>query len=207
MTHEHDVGQDEHLDRALLSVSPEVEPARDLWSNIEARLDRDKAPRRTWAWQAAAAVLLVAGTALLTATLVRRSHDDVSLAQTQPQPRVQVLPAPDVQDARVMPAVFGPAHAPSPEYETARQQLSAMLQQKMARMPPSARQKLAANLAEMQHAAAEINAALDQQPGDPLLQELLLNTYHDELAMLAVVNQLTTQGGAGAPADATRMQL
>jgi len=203
MTQTNDTGQEERLDRALRSLPPGVEPPRDLWPRIEARLERmeaeapAQAPRRAWAWQAAAAVLLVAGTALLTATLVQRSRD-ASLAQSPP---------PAVQGVRAMPAVFGPAHAPNPEYDAARQQLSAMLQQKMAQMPPSARQKLEANLAEMQRAAAEINAALDQQPGDPLLEELLLNTYHDELAMLAVVNQLTSTSDAGTPADATRMQL
>lgn len=207
MTQMNDSGPDERLDRALQSLPHGVDPQRDLWPRIEARLERTDpgvpgtARRRAWAWQAAAAVLLVAGTALLTATLVQRSRD-VNLAQSSSQAPVAAVPA-----VRAMPAVFGPLHGPSPEYEAARQQLSAMLQQKIARMPPAARQKLEANLAEMQRAAAEINAALDQQPGDPLLEELLLNTYHDELAMLAVVNQLTSTSGAGTPADATRMQL
>jgi hypothetical protein len=204
MTEMHDSGQDERLDRALQSLPRGLEPTRDLWPRIEARLERmeakapAQAPRRAWAWQAAAAVLLVAGTATLTATLVQRSRD-ASLARSPPSAAVQGVHA--------MPAVFGPAHAPNPEYDAARQQLSAMLQQKMAQMPPSARRKLEANLAEMQRAAAEINAALDQQPGDPLLEELLLNTYHDELAMLAVVNQLTSTSDTGTPPDATRMQL
>jgi len=198
----YEAGRDERLDRALRSLPPGVEPQRDLWPDIAARLDRTEqgfartAPRRAWRWQVAAAVVLVAASSLLTATLVSRGKA-VPLAQA-------LVTGPGV---RMMPAVFGPAHVPSPEYEAARRQLSKMLQQRMARMPPSARQKLEANLAEMQRAAAGINAALDQQPGDPLLEELLLNTYHDELAMLAVVNQLTSTSGAGAPADATRMQL
>jgi hypothetical protein len=202
MTQMHETGRDERLDRVLRSLSPAVEPQRDLWPGIEGRLDRTDhrsartAPRRAWRWQVAAAVLLVAASSLLTAIIVSRGAA-VPLAQ-----------APFAgSGVRVMPAVFGPAHVPSPEYEAARRQLSKMLQQKMAQMPPSARQKLEANLAEMQRAAAGISAALDQQPGDPLLEELLLNTYHDELAMLAVVNQLTSTSGAVAPADATRMQL
>jgi hypothetical protein len=63
-------------------------------------------------------------------------------------------------------------------------------------MPPSARQKLEANLAEMRRAAEEINAALARQPGDPLLQELLLSTYQEELGVLASVNQLTGTSAA-----------
>ena len=50
----------------------------------------------------------------------------------------------------------------------------------------------------MHRAADEINAALAAQPGDPLLEELLLKTYQDELAVLASVNQLTGSPGASA---------
>ena len=82
-------------------------------------------------------------------------------------------------------------------YVAARRQLASTLQARIARMPPSARQKLEANLAELHRATREINAALAQQPGDPLLEELLLSTYQDELAVLASVNQLTSYPGDG----------
>jgi hypothetical protein len=60
----------------------------------------------------------------------------------------------------------------------------------------------------MRRAADEINAALAGQPGDPLLEELLLGIYQDELAMLANVNQLTNSlGAAPATSNAERMQL
>jgi hypothetical protein len=75
-------------------------------------------------------------------------------------------------------------------------------------MPPSARAKLEFNLGEMRRAADEINAALAAQPGDPLLEELLLKTYQDELAVLSNVNQLTDSlQRAPAPAGEKRMQL
>ena len=48
----------------------------------------------------------------------------------------------------------------------------------------------------MRRAADEINAALARQPGDPLLQELLLSTYQEELGVLASVNQLTGTSAA-----------
>ena len=59
---------------------------------------------------------------------------------------------------------------------------------------------------EIRHSSAEINVALELSPGAPLLEELLLNAYQDELAVLASVNQLTGNG-AGATTDPTRMQL
>jgi hypothetical protein len=76
-----------------------------------------------------------------------------------------------------------------------------MLAARMDRLPSSARQKVADNLAELHRAADEINAALALQPGDALLEELLLNTYQDELAVLASVNQLANLNGTTVPED------
>jgi hypothetical protein len=82
-----------------------------------------------------------------------------------------------------------------------------MLESRVERLPPSARHKLVANLAEIRRATAEINAALAVQPGDPLLEELLVNAYQDELAVLASVNDLTGANGAVASPDGKRVQL
>ena len=183
-----------HVDAALASLPREVQPARDLWPDIESRLE----PRRrrgTWAWQAAAAIALVAVSSLITANLVRRA--DTPVARTS---------APDLP-ARVTKAAFGPSHSLNSEYDTARRQLASDLEQRLAGMPPSARQKLEANLAEMHRAAAEINAALARQPGDPLLEELLLNTYQDELGVIASVNQLTGTSATAATARQENVKL
>jgi hypothetical protein len=108
-----------------------------------------------------------------------------------------------------VPAAFGNNVRLDPGYVAARHQLTTMLQARLARMPPSTRAKLEVNLAEMRRAADEINAALAQQPGDPLLEELLLATYQDELAVLANVSQLTTDmtSDAAPPAAAKGMKL
>jgi len=89
----------------------------------------------------------------------------------------------------------------------ARQQLSGMLESRIDALPASAWKKLEANLAEIRRATAEINAALALQPGDPLLEELLLNTYQDELALLASASQLTGVNGVQVPQDGKGMQL
>lgn len=183
------------LDQVLGRLPRSLEPGRDLWPAIEARLESRARRVRRGAWQAAAALLLIASSSLLTAGLMRR---DV--------PRVAGGPAPGTQDA-AHPVVYGPAYAMDPGYLAARQQLSAMLESRIDRLPASARQKLEANLAEIRRATAEINAALALQPGEPLLEELLLNTYQDELAVLASVNDLTAANGAAAPQDERGMQL
>jgi hypothetical protein len=181
---------DQRIDATLASLPAVLPPERDLWPDIESRLE-PRHRRGTWAWQAAAAIALVAVSSLVTANLVRRA--DTSVARTV---------APDSQ-AQVTKAAFGPSYSLNAEYDTARRQLATDLEQRLAGMPPSARQKLQANLAELHRAAAEINAALARQPGDPLLEELLLNTYQDEIGVLASVNQLT---GTSVPAAAARQE-
>jgi len=185
---------DPRVDAALASLPRELRPARDLWPDIESRLE-PRGRRGAWAWQAAAAIALVAVSSLITANLVRRADTPVARAS-----------APDPQ-AQVTKAAFGPSYSLNAEYDKARGQLATELEQRLAGMPPSARHKLEANLAEMHRAAAEINAALARQPGDPLLEELLLNTYQDELGVLASVNQLTGTSASAATARQENVKL
>ena len=183
------------LDTALEALPRGIEPERDLWPAIEARLEpRDVRARRRWLWPAAAAVLLAVGSSLITATLLR--DDEPLVAQRAPA-------AGQVGYANV---AFGPGQTLDPAYETARQDLARTLSARIDRLPPDARRQVEKNLAEIRRASAEINAALELSPGDPLLEELLLNAYQDELAVLASVNQLAGGNGAG-PIDATRLQL
>jgi hypothetical protein len=189
-------GSDPRVHALLHSLPREVEPERDLWPDIGARLE-PRANRRApaWALQAAAAVVLVAVSSLITASLVRRD----STPSVQAGAHVTVMP--------VVPAAFGQARGLDAGYVTARRQLATDLEQRLAAMPPSARQKLEDDLAEMRWAAERINAALARQPGDPLLEELLLNTYQDELGVLASVNQLTSTGAVVAPARQEKIRL
>jgi hypothetical protein len=148
-------------------------------------------------------VLLVAGSSLLTATLLDRdAADETKSAQVESRP----VPVTSTGGFAPMPAAFGPSVRLDPEYAAARQQLTVMLQARLERLPPSTRAKLETNLGEMQRAAEQINAALAEQPGDPLLEELLLKTFQDELAVLANVNQLT-DALAATPAAAKRIEL
>jgi hypothetical protein len=182
------------LDARLRELPLEVAPGRDLWPDIAARIEARAPPvasttrRPAWLWQVAAAVVLVAGSSLLTAHLLDRGRP----VQQSAAPVVAVSGAAASGAVLAMPAAFGPAGQLDPEYVATRSQLIQLLDGRIAALPPSARAKLEFNLGEMRRAADEINAALAEQPGDPLLEELLLKTYQDELAVLSYVSQLTS---------------
>lgn len=193
------MGNDEatdRLDAALARLPRAIEPARDLWPAIEAGLEsRTSRPRQNWGWLAAAGVVVAIGSSLITASLVREGRPDpAQLAAAGGQ-------------APVVAAAFGPGERVGPGYLATRRVLLRELEARIDRLPPEAQKSLEHNLAEMHRASAEINAALALKPGDPLLEELLLNTYQGELAVLASVKELTGGNGAGTPNDPTRMQL
>lgn len=179
----------------LASLPQEVAPGRDLWPGIVSRLEPRAGRRAHWTWRVAVAATLVVVTSLVTVVVVRRSEQRTA--------SVPAAAAPVSLEA----ASFGPNHPLNAAYDADRRQLLAQLGQRIATLPPAARDKLLANLAEMHRAAREINAALAREPGDPLLEELLMNTYQDELGVLASVNQLTSTSAAGAPVRQEKVRL
>jgi hypothetical protein len=187
---------DTRLDAALARLPRSVEPPRDLWPRIAAGLEPaaepvgSGTPNRPWLWQLAAALLLVVTSSAITAVLLQRAPPPAPVAEAGPRDPVAVRRA-----------AFPASYAPGPEYHAARQQMLDALARRLDQLPPETRVEIAGNLAEIRRGADKIAAALAEQPGDPLLEELLLNAYQDELAMLANVDQLTRGTGARSAVD------
>jgi hypothetical protein len=188
MSHESTRGDDgeQALRRAVGRLPQSIEPARDLWPTIASRLDEPASARgahvqMSWTYALAAAIGCMALGALLSYALL---HTDVA-----PEITTQTASAPSNRP-EVLQAKFGGYAALGPEYERARAALAINLAERLHRLPPMARVKVERNLDEIQRAVSEINAALELSPDDPLLQELLMNTYQDELKLLAHVNQI-----------------
>jgi hypothetical protein len=197
-------GRPDRLEEALLQLPRGIEPGRDLWAGIAARLEPRSDPARVravprWAW-AAAAVVLVVASSLMTATLLRRGT--ATTVQTVPAQVAVPSTAPAVVPAAASAATaaFGPGHRVGPAYLANRRVLARELEGRLARLPPEGREQLAKNIAELRRASAEINAALELHPGDPLLEELLFNIYQDEILVLTNVDRLIA-------ADTTRIPL
>ncbi|HEX7012003.1 MAG TPA: hypothetical protein VF161_04625 [Steroidobacteraceae bacterium] len=187
------------LDELLARVPREVAPERDLWPAIRAGIEAEPRPAERarggahprW-FQLAAGVLLVLASSLTTYVLTRQS-----LQQEAAQIARETLPAPSLT---ATPASFGLApEALGVEYVQTRAELDKRFEQRLATLPPVTRAKVERNLAEIRKASSEIAAALAENPSDPLLQELLLSTYRNEIRLLTDVSQL--------PSTSTRVDL
>lgn len=173
---------DKHEDKLMAdaaNLEKEIAPQRDLWPGIEAAIAQPAAARgggMGWFAQAAAVVLLVAGSSTVTYLV------------TQEEPGA--TPSPMQGELRVSP-VFGADYYLSQEFVDARDYLVADLDGELDRLSPEARKEVEDNLAVIRQAISDINAALSEEPGNPHLQDLLMKTYREELAVMRNVGGLT----------------
>ncbi|MEJ2603922.1 MAG: hypothetical protein P8172_11620 [Gammaproteobacteria bacterium] len=201
------------LDRRIAGLARDVAPDRDLWPDIEARLDEQEhaAPSRYGWWGAAAAALAVAA---LLPLLLREApdavvpvSDDVPMATvpetTAPRAIVPEATIP-VETSPGMPASGIDTSAqrlrlrnaavtsvrPGPEYDEARAELLELLEERLEGLAPEEREIVVRNIEAIRGALEEIDTALQDNPDDPLLQELMLKTYQTELDVMARVNGL-----------------
>lgn len=163
--------------RSLLAdaraLPPEIRPTRELWPGIASRLDasvvRDfktrPQPRRRWAPLAAAAVLLVAASVLLTLQFA------TSRTMTRALP-----PA-----AGVIPASTQSMDA---DFVRAAVDLEQALAEQRDRLAPSTIATLERNLAVIDRAIEESRAALAADPANRDLRALLLGAHRQKLDLL-----------------------
>jgi hypothetical protein len=68
------------------------------------------------------------------------------------------------------------------------------LQAQLAKLPPASRAKVMASLETIWHAKQDLEQALGKDPGNALLEELLVNTYQDEMRVLTDVHEASESG-------------
>lgn len=85
------------------------------------------------------------------------------------------------------PVNYGPNSALGAVQLKARDELLVQFRQRLNEMPPETRETVVKNLAIIQRAADEIDAALAQDPASGLLNGLLLSTYQEELQIYSKV--------------------
>ncbi|MEX1993685.1 MAG: hypothetical protein WD929_03395, partial [Steroidobacteraceae bacterium] len=159
----------------------DIAPPRDLWPAISARLAavQPRTPPRAFSWPVAlAAGFLVASvSALLTFGLMR-----------EPDPALQVpLAGSAAAESAILPVNYGSNSMLTPADLAARDQLLAQFRERLDQLSPQTRDAVVSNLAIIQRAADEIDAALAQDPASGLLNELLLGAYRQELQLYSKV--------------------
>jgi hypothetical protein len=188
---------------SLRELSSAIEPARDLWPQIEARITAERRtapgamaaqprPARARAvplrWLAAAAVVASVavgvwiGRSLLPAA---RPGTGAGSAISAARGTPATVDAPTALDV---------AYVSDPRYQRDRAGLMKSLQERLAALPPPARAKVMASLAAIRRAKEDLESALGKDPGNALLQELLVNTYQDEMRVLTDVHEASDAG-------------
>jgi len=159
----------------------DVEPPRDLWPGIAARLG--EAPREAtgkdfrWPMALAAGFLVASVSALLTWSLMRA-----------PEPAVVAkTPAAQAPVADIVPVSYGPNSGLTAQELMARDELVVRFRETFATLRPETRDAIVKNLAIMQAAADEIDAALAKDPASGMLKGMLVGTYKQELQLYSTV--------------------
>ena len=171
---------DEELTRLAAELPKMVSPDRDLWPVIEQAMKPPAQSTATiwntpWA-QAAAVVLLVAGSSGITYVAVR---DDGAMSPV-------VIDSTNVFET--VSGDFGGQYTLGNEYLDAHGELQTKLDDKLQLLSPEARDEVVKNLTTIRAAIKDINKALAAEPDNILLQELLLSAYHGEISLMRKVD-------------------
>ena len=168
-----------------------IEPGRDLWPQIEAQIaGRGGAVRAVGPAGAARRNGAAARVYLAAAAMVACVAVGVWIGRS-------VLPgagSPLAQASRPSAATLQTAWVTDPRYQREHRELMRALGTQLASLPPASRAKVMASHATIRQAKQELESALGKDPGNALLQELLVNTYQDEMRVLTDVREASDAG-------------
>ena len=199
---------------SLRDLPQSVQPPRDLWAGIEAQLVSpaavavQKPPVATRSavrnlanlrWMAAAAVIA----ALAVGMWIGRSVLPNGTGSTAPPiiaknpPLTNPMsPGSAGQNSLIEGTdhggAFQAAYFADPKYRQTRADLLKSVEAKINTLPPDSRQKVISSLQTIHQSMKDLEDALGKDPSNVLLQELLFNTYQDEMRVLTTVHEAGT---------------
>jgi hypothetical protein len=186
MTHLNGTDDTKRSIRSLRQLAGDVPPPRDLWPAIFAEISKETrrsatpitsrahAPSRMQ-WLAVAAVVV----ALAVGIWVGRTLLPTGNTQA----------APTLANNTGAPEMANVAFIRDPRYLKQRAELVRSLETKLKTLPPETQKKVTESLATIRKSITDIQAALGRDPANALLQEMLVNTYQDEMRVLSTVNE------------------
>ena len=185
----------------LSELPRDVRPPHDGWQALEARLRAGGMPesessvqrRGTTesAWRRRPRMMQVA----ILAAVLASAAVGISIDRWILSPARQTPPVARVPSSTGAGAGMTVAYVTDPRYLHEREALLRSLDAKLATLPPPTRQKVLQSLATIHQSMQEIQQALGREPGNALLQELLIDTYQDEMQVLSTVQQASGGGG------------
>jgi hypothetical protein len=187
--------------RRLEELPRDITPPHDGWPALEARLRESgapeaeagaeqrsgRAPARRWRPRVMQIATLAA---VLAAVAVGISIDRWILS-----PAPLAAPTAAVPGGGGVEKAVPVAYVTDPRYLRERAALLRSLNARLAKLPPPTRKKVLDSLAAIEQSMREIQQALGREPGNALLQELLIDTYQNEMQLLTTVQ--AASGGSG----------
>jgi len=205
---------------SLRDLPLDIAPPRDLWQGIEAQLEQGQhrgaagasGPRagleparrfgrsarmRVFAAAAMLATLAVGiwiGRAVLPVpgmppAGVVQSASNMPHGESSGKPHGQ--PA---GESASEPGAWHAAYIMDSKYTRERAQLVKGLEARLAALPPESRAKVVVSLKAINDSKRDLEAELGKDPSNALLQELLVNTYQDEMRVLNAVHEAGSSG-------------
>jgi hypothetical protein len=207
---------------SLGELPRDVAPPRDLWPSIAAQIAEEKArggpeaplvgrsrylpTRIQWAALAAVVFALAVGMWLGrsvlpgkgvqsgTGIVASSGNPAGSGGAVQPGTGQAGTGQPGTGQAGVGQAVPAAVFVTDPRYLKEREDLIAALEAQLKTLPPQSQQKVASSLKTIRESMKDIEAAMGRDPANALLQELLVNTYQDEMRVLTAVHEASGAG-------------
>lgn len=165
---------------SLADLPQDIAPARDLWPGIESAIAPAARPARRPSRAPQFLAMAATVVALAIGVWIGRS--------TLPgQPETNGLTA--ANDTGTAPAVVQAAFVTDPKYLRERAALVRSLESRLAALPPETQTKVAVSLQAIRASMKDLEDALGKDPSNALLQELLVNTYQEEMRVLGVVHE------------------
>jgi hypothetical protein len=176
---------------SLRELAQDIEPQRDLWPQIESQLaasgSRPGATARAGARPAVPLQLRWLAVAAGLGCVAIGMWIGRSALPGGAQP-------PLASGSRAAGSTVQIAWVTDPRYRREHDALLKSLGAQLASLPPASRDKVMASLATLSKAKRELEEALGRDPSNALLQELLVNTYQDEMRVLTDVHEAGDAG-------------
>lgn len=178
---------------SLRDLPRDIPPARDLWPSIQARLAEE--PNAPVAVQTGLRNRPMRMRILAAAAMVATLAVGIWIGRSgvpfvgRPRPVLTATAANPAGEGSLQ-----TAYVTDGKYLRDRAALVRSLEAQLATLPPESRAKVMASLATIQKSKQDLETALGHDPSNALLQELLVNTYQDEMRVLTAVQEAGTAG-------------